>query len=713
MPRPLAMESSVTKAKEVLTRFTRLAQRSAKGRDVLRRLLSENLEGLFQDAIDVAVETGDPIGTILAEVVAKSPRPSLASSVLENLPRIAPLQELGVELAKQVLTSLQEASVLTLPEGWAAAHEELARRLLGAGRNREAIKQANAAIGIYSLPTIGWRKKNKIQLLHSVLGEAHRNIGDTPAALREVDSALALFPSGSVATDDPFRAGLLHDRACMLFEMRMYEEARASVEEAIQYFSDMTGPGTGIQGSLEVVLGMALNTHSMILTELGQHDRALAVGLESERTLSQLYHSDAMQYAKEYLICLSNLVVRYQNVENIQDAFQTAEQAVRIAEQLAAARPLAFDHFLARALNNRARCQLERRELADDDLSRSALMWDQIAAREPHAFTGERITTKLNLAQRLVFQEPDKAIQLSREALAELEALAQAVPSRWEDQLHSARLQHVRFLETCGRTKEAHRYASEAGLVLESAEGSPTRQGTRSPPEQQDGTLQKQDTLADPRKAAGLLAAPASETNWQSAMDALMVSLEARDAGLALAQARRASDIAGWHDSAPEVSILVGFNEFLQLMKMGKNPEAVQFATRLRADVQSALVLPSAAAPRPADLGAMPKLEVVLVLVASLTFHNLGQMGASEERRCWLDTLGDVLHRVSPESVCVGAARNHLIVAREIAEVGRPDLSERLLELYFTKCLSGETMLQEQELVDAAALSSEILAKNI
>ncbi len=101
--------SSAKGAKQALTLLTRLAQRLPEGEHRLRQVLEDRLDDLAGPALEVAVETGDPIGKVLAEVLSRLARPSLIEGLAKQL----------MDGALDAAIPLREVA-LTVQERWLA-----------------------------------------------------------------------------------------------------------------------------------------------------------------------------------------------------------------------------------------------------------------------------------------------------------------------------------------------------------------------------------------------------------------------------------------------------------------------------------------------------------------------------------------------------------------------------------------------------------------
>src|SRR3954447_20074999 len=97
-------------AKSSFTVLTRRAQRVPEAAAQLSHILRGQMDHLAEPAIEVAAETGDPIGRVLAEELKERPRPELALKLVERLPaQSIALREFGVIATQQALTALRRA----------------------------------------------------------------------------------------------------------------------------------------------------------------------------------------------------------------------------------------------------------------------------------------------------------------------------------------------------------------------------------------------------------------------------------------------------------------------------------------------------------------------------------------------------------------------------------------------------------------------------
>ncbi|MCP4594794.1 MAG: hypothetical protein GY842_29025, partial [bacterium] len=90
----------------VLTRLTRLAQRRSEKRSWLNQAFVGRLEKLAMIALKVGVETGDPVGSVLAEQLKKGASSEVARRLMQRCNERAcrssvPLREVAYEATRQ------------------------------------------------------------------------------------------------------------------------------------------------------------------------------------------------------------------------------------------------------------------------------------------------------------------------------------------------------------------------------------------------------------------------------------------------------------------------------------------------------------------------------------------------------------------------------------------------------------------------------------
>jgi hypothetical protein len=147
--------------KTVLTTLTRLASHKPDQAKWLDQTFRGRLEELADPALEVAVETGDPIGQVLAERVAKGGSPVLAKKLMDRcdselMTESVTLREVAFQVTKisidQYHTQWPRLDKLIRRRRLAEMLNNLAVRLYALGRYKEAI-------------TVGWESVDNFRRL--------------------------------------------------------------------------------------------------------------------------------------------------------------------------------------------------------------------------------------------------------------------------------------------------------------------------------------------------------------------------------------------------------------------------------------------------------------------------------------------------------------------------------------------------------------------
>ncbi len=130
-----------------------MAQRKPEEERWLKAVLSNHLVGLFSLAMDVAVETGDPIGRILAEVLHESGDTQVAEAAMNQCPnQTVALRELAA-VSTEIVYRHRRATWVEPDEDQqnelARLANNLGNRYSDLGRREEALQAAIEAVEIY------------------------------------------------------------------------------------------------------------------------------------------------------------------------------------------------------------------------------------------------------------------------------------------------------------------------------------------------------------------------------------------------------------------------------------------------------------------------------------------------------------------------------------------------------------------------------------
>jgi len=292
-----------------LTNLVRLAHRRPEQGQLLGQAFDGRLDELAKPAADVAVETGDPIGKVLAERLER---------------------EGSVELAERLVRAWEKEKrydlAVTLREASIAAKEILLARY----RSSEFPPDEEERSAITALAhNLGWD-----------LGKA----GRWSEGLTLLEEALAEYR----AKDAPVEvASCLLNVSILRTWSGQREAALQDAEEAVALRRRLVD---GTEG--EVELANALSNLCACLSDLDRSPEALATSEEAV-ALFRRHRLDVYQ-KHEYANALAVLGNQLNDAERYEEALPVLEEAVGLRRELVAEQRTAFEADLALALDNLA-----------------------------------------------------------------------------------------------------------------------------------------------------------------------------------------------------------------------------------------------------------------------------------------------------------------------------------------------------------------------
>lgn len=367
-----------------LTILTRLVQRQPEQRWRLNKALSGRLEHLADIALDVAVETGNPIGSVLAEVIEQERSIDLLESILTRFDE--PNYRDSGALFNAVLASTQR--ILEHRRELTAAREEQAAEIarlnnnqgfsLGRlGRQEEAREAARVAVKTFrDLPSGGHERDYKLTVSLSNLGVIESNLGN-------------------------------------------YEDATQATEEAVRISRELTG-----NRLLEAkpVLAQSLINLGSIYFSSGLAEKALEVTQEAVKLLQQLTDEDPRAFRAHLARSLNNLGTILRSLGRFDEALEVTSRSLNLRKSLAADRPDIFLADLAASLQNIAntlRRQAGRRDEALASIREAVEIRRRIAAQRPEVVLPDLADSLETLAAALmeVPEHEEEALAVIREAV--------------------------------------------------------------------------------------------------------------------------------------------------------------------------------------------------------------------------------------------------------------------------------------------------------
>ncbi len=435
----LADDTSV----EALTRLTRLARERGKdGERWLERTIAAQLRQLAEPALAVAVETGEPIGRVLARAVAARATPALAAQLMARcdqtiLDEAVPLREVALEATRIVLENHRTFSTETDErhrDALAQLLNRFAQRLYELEHRNEALVALEEAVEL-DRKLAGERPEVYMPRLSSSLN----NLGNTLGELARFEEAAAVVKEavaldrqllGNRQQDELVGAHLalsLHNLAARLSDLGKWDEALVPAQESVARFQRIERAGEVYRTRF----AESLSTLGAILGALGATDEALA---ESRRALEVFERQEAQWpnvFTPRVAYELLNLGIFLTQLGHPEEAISKQRQAERRYRRLAQARPEVFAADLAlchlnlsttlRAVSQPAEALAAAREAVE------RLRW--LGKRRPEVFEDDLAHALHNLGTLLAEEGTvDEAIQILGEAMRRLRSLVRTRP---------------------------------------------------------------------------------------------------------------------------------------------------------------------------------------------------------------------------------------------------------------------------------------------
>lgn len=360
------------------------------GVDRILLALNSDSKRLLPLAIDVAEQTGNPIGTISAKLLERTNDLEVARYLhfAKKVPRhTTTLREVALAVELILIRAHR-------PEGTERSRAEYVRR-------------ANALSA--SLADVGRFK------------EALAIAEDATRTCRE------LVTSGAGDFTD-YLAMSLNNLSLRLRDLLNLDDALAAVQEAVSLRRTLSASSPDVFIS---DLAVSLNNMAIRLSDLGNSEEALKAIEEAVLIYRGLVSTRPGVFTSDFAMSLNTLSLRLCYVRRFDEALRANEEALSLYRSLASARPEAFNTHLARALNNRSNCLafLNRNKEALVAIEEAVALRRELASRHAEAFTPDLVKSISNLSGELsVLGRHDEALAAIDEAIELRRALASAHP---------------------------------------------------------------------------------------------------------------------------------------------------------------------------------------------------------------------------------------------------------------------------------------------
>lgn len=410
--------------KEALTRLTRLAQRKPIARRWLDRSLSGRLPQLAEPAVDVAVETGDPLGPALAERIR---------------------EEASVELAKRIMAlCLDETRTDSV-----ALFEVL-------------LESARKCLSAYRLR---WQRPNQAQTLQllEALGverAALVNLGRPSEALAAGLQVVAGFRKLSGDHNLDLAIALMGLGGCYL-SLGHRQEALEQAREALDLLQSLRGTDTAVERHL----AYCLHNLGRIVGELGHFQEAIEVVSEAAKIKRRLVLESPGFFRSSLADSLNNLGVWLHEVGRLEEGIECLQEAIGWQRQLAAVRPDTYLPRLAMSLDNLA-AQLESQDLWEEAVASSreaVLLYRELCSNRRNTFLLDLARSLGNLGVTLEgLGLLDEAADATEECIVYYEELASKFPDRFQSTLAGNLGNLANQLRETSRSQETEGYFKRA-----------------------------------------------------------------------------------------------------------------------------------------------------------------------------------------------------------------------------------------------------------
>jgi tetratricopeptide (TPR) repeat protein len=383
-------ETNVLDQKHALTVLTRLAARRAEEEQKLKAALKGRLDSLASVAMGVAIETGDPIGRVLADAFEERAYDELSRTIESQIPlETTALRELALVLIRQ----RYDKEIYQQPIETEERALYVARNLVLYGHHLQVVGKLSPALNSY----LGANR---------ILAELGRN---------EVTI--------------PILANLLNNIVVVKTDLDPAEDMRELAQESVECHRWAVEHGAGSK------LGLAdsLNTLACLNIERSSFGEAIGPLQEALKIVEGNFDERGISARAEMARLKNNLGLAYCGLGEAGRAVSTLAESVNLARKLAEANPDFFQMFLARYLGSLAAARLEAHDIGESrrDAEESISIWKGLSARRPDAFADDYLRALDVLARIDQADSRQFAADISERVIRERFAGGAAEPQRW------------------------------------------------------------------------------------------------------------------------------------------------------------------------------------------------------------------------------------------------------------------------------------------
>lgn len=341
-----------------LTRLTQLAQRRPGGSQLLEKSLTGRLPTLARAALEVTIQSGDPLGRLLVEQLRSSPDPGvivgLARYLVEtNMAQPVAVWELTEFVLRRALKTSRHGHDLDAEERprLASMLLLLGDRLADLGRLDDALTTTKEAVDswrqLVDTRPEAWRPQLARGL--SKLGHRLMLTGRWDASVAASREAAVIFRQ--LVRERPFHftrslAGALVNLGQVLGNAAYWQESLEALQEALELFRSLPADETAED------IAICLGNLGQVFFARQEPEKGLEAAAEAVQIWRRVDAEFPNTYRQHLAMGLAGLSTLRHGMADSAGALEALEEAADICESLAAQRPDSFRPQLAGTLLN-------------------------------------------------------------------------------------------------------------------------------------------------------------------------------------------------------------------------------------------------------------------------------------------------------------------------------------------------------------------------
>jgi hypothetical protein len=455
-------------ARKALTILARACVHDRRAAGVLASALRADLATLGVPAVETAVQTGGPLGQILAGVLSTTAAPlELLIAIEQAIPHpTLVLAAADTLVTERIVSSLPDDTSPAERARWA---DVLSVRLSQAGRTEEALPPAERAAATYRELAAADPARYRPELAAALanLGVRLTSLGQPANAVAAAAEAVTI--RRELAQDDPGRylpdlAISLSNLAASYSELGRRADALTAAQEAADTARQLTQDDPG---RYRPDLAATLVNLAAMYSKLGRADEARSCAHEAAAMFSELARAYPDRFLPDLAIALTDLGALLADLGSPADALAPSGQAAALYTQLAQVNPDRYLLELANALTNHGTLLSELRhhgEALTQSEAAAAILRD-LAARQPNArpYLASALSN-LGIALAALGRDTDALIP-AQEASSIYRDLAATSPDRYRPELATTLANLGIRLASLGRRQEALTASREAVAI--------------------------------------------------------------------------------------------------------------------------------------------------------------------------------------------------------------------------------------------------------